>query len=111
MRHNFDKQIQTISRVLSRLYETFDEGNEFYIVTELVEGGELFDRIVSKSHYSERESRDLFKCFLEVMAYLHEAGIVHRDLKPENLLLQSGTTATCIKYDSDIASLIICPVF
>ena len=74
-----------------RLYETFDEGNEFYIVTELVEGGELFDRIVSKTHYTEKEARDLVKLFIETMAYIHQQGIVHRDLKPENLLLTSCT--------------------
>lgn len=74
-----------------KLFETFDEGQEFYIVTELVEGGELFDRIVSKAHYTEKEARDLIKIMLETMAYMHKAGVVHRDLKPENLLLCSGT--------------------
>jgi serine/threonine protein kinase len=73
-----------------RLSETFDEGQDFYIVTELVEGGELFDRIVSKTHYTEKEARDLIKLMLETMAYMHGMGIVHRDLKPENLLLCSG---------------------
>jgi serine/threonine protein kinase len=75
---------------LSRLYETFDEGTDFYIVTELVAGGELFDRIVSKAHYNEKEARDLIKILLETLAYMHGMGIVHRDLKPENLLLCSG---------------------
>lgn len=75
---------------LCRLFETFDEGSDFYIVTELVEGGELFDRIVSKAHYTEKEARDLIKIMLETMDYMHKAGIVHRDLKPENLLLCSG---------------------
>lgn len=72
------------------MYETFDEGTDFYIVTELVEGGELFDRIVSKAHYTEKEARDLIKLVLETLFYMHGAGIVHRDLKPENLLLCSG---------------------
>ena len=73
-----------------RCYETFDEGNEIYIVTELVAGGELFDRIVAKTQYTEKEARDLVRTLLETMAYMHDAGIVHRDLKPENLLLCSG---------------------
>ena len=74
----------------NRLYETFEEGNDFYIVTELVEGGELFDRIVSKSHYNEKGARDLVKLMLETIDYVHQSGYVHRDLKPENLLLMSG---------------------
>lgn len=59
-------------------------------MTELVAGGELFDRIVAKTHYTEKEARDLVKMFLETMAYMHGKGVVHRDLKPENLLLCSG---------------------
>ena len=57
-----------------RLFETFDEGTDFYIVTELVEGGELFDRIVSKAHYTEKEARDLIKSLLETLNYMHTVG-------------------------------------
>jgi serine/threonine protein kinase len=83
-----------------RLFEVFEEGAEFYIVTELVQGGELFDRIVSKSHYTEKEARDLVKLFLETMAYMHEADVVHRDLKPENLLLTSGLLSSLVGQQS-----------
>jgi serine/threonine protein kinase len=55
-----------------------------------VAGGELFDRIVAKTQYTEKEARDLVRTLLETMAYMHDVGIVHRDLKPENLLLCSG---------------------
>jgi serine/threonine protein kinase len=71
-----------------KCYDTFDEGHEFYIVTELVAGGDLFDRIVNKTSYTEKETRDLVAMFLETMVYMHESkGVVHRDLKPENILL------------------------
>jgi calcium/calmodulin-dependent protein kinase I len=62
------------------LYEVFEESGDFFIVTELVQGGELFDRIVSKSRYSEKEARDLVKLFITTMAYMHDANVVHRDL-------------------------------
>lgn len=80
-----------------KLYETFEEGNDFYIVTELVEGGELFDRIVSKAHYNEKGARDLVKLMLETIDYVHQSGYVHRDLKPENLLLMSDKDDSSIK--------------
>jgi len=80
-----------------RLIETFDEGDNFYIVTDLVEGGELFDRIVSKAHYTEKEARDLIKSLLETLDYMHKTGVVHRDLKPENLLLCSESDDSDIK--------------
>eukprot|EP00599_Poterioochromonas_sp_BG-1_P005139 CAMPEP_0173154120 /NCGR_PEP_ID=MMETSP1105-20130129/13288_1 /TAXON_ID=2985 /ORGANISM="Ochromonas sp., Strain BG-1" /LENGTH=399 /DNA_ID=CAMNT_0014070229 /DNA_START=350 /DNA_END=1549 /DNA_ORIENTATION=+ len=94
-------EIQILSELdhphIIKLFETYDEGTDFYIVTELVAGGELFDRIVAKAHYTEKEARDLIKIMLETMAYMHKMGIVHRDLKPENLLLCSETDDSDIK--------------
>ena len=75
---------------IHRLIETFEESSELFVVTELVTGGELFDRIVQKSNYTEKEARDLIKVLLQTVAYMAEKGVVHRDLKPENLLLCSG---------------------
>jgi len=54
-----------------------------------VTGGELFDRIVEKGSYSEKDAADLIKQVLSAVAYMHEEGVVHRDLKPENLLYYS----------------------
>ncbi|XP_004615842.2 calcium/calmodulin-dependent protein kinase type IV isoform X2 [Sorex araneus] len=69
-----------------KLKEIFETPAEISLVLELVTGGELFDRIVEKGYYSERDAADAVKQILEAVAYLHENGIVHRDLKPENLL-------------------------
>lgn len=52
-------------------------------------GGELFQRIMAKEHYSEKDARDVVKSVLNGIKYCHDKGIVHRDLKPENLLLKS----------------------
>lgn len=56
---------------------------------ELVTGGELFDRIVDKGSYTERDASSLVKQILSAVDYLHNLNIVHRDLKPENLLYKS----------------------
>jgi calcium-dependent protein kinase len=60
------------------------------IVTSLCDGGELFDRIVSMGHYSEKQAAELIKKLACALKQLHtEAGIVHRDIKPENVLYAS----------------------
>lgn len=71
------------------LYDTFDENSYFYLVTELMSGGELFDRIVTKNFYNEKEARDVCKILFEALNYCHKKNVAHRDLKPENLLLVS----------------------
>ena len=65
------------------LYQTNDS---LYVVTELLSGGELFERLVNKGAYPEERGKILMKRILEAVAYLHERGIVHRDLKPENIV-------------------------
>ena len=59
-----------------------------HLVVELMEGGELFDRIIEKRTFTEREARDSVRCVLEALKYMHDRRVVHRDLKPENLLLK-----------------------
>lgn len=82
---------------IMRLVEVMEDSKHHYLVTELLDGGELFDRIVEKALYSEREARDVVKILLEVMVYCHERNVVHRDLKPENLLLTSKNNDSNIK--------------
>lgn len=49
-----------------------------------VTGGELFDRIVEKGSYTEKDASDLIRQVLEAVDYMHEQGVVHRDLKVRN---------------------------
>lgn len=73
-----------------KLHEVFDEKQKMYMVLDLVTGGELFDRIISRGHYSEKDAAVLINDTLVAIGYLHSLGIVHRDLKPENLLYSSN---------------------
>ncbi|KAK1372836.1 putative EF-hand domain pair, Serine/threonine protein kinase, striated muscle-specific [Heracleum sosnowskyi] len=66
--------------------DVFEDKEGIYLVMELCGGGELFDRIVAKGHYSERAAAVVTKTMLEVIKVCHENGVMHRDLKPENFL-------------------------
>jgi len=69
---------------------SFSESPEHYfLVLELMEGGELFHQIVKLTYFSENLSRHVIMQVAEGIRYLHEErGVVHRDIKPENLLFE-----------------------
>lgn len=69
-----------------KIYEYFSDEKYIFIVTELMQGGELFDRIMDVHHFSERKAAEVFLQILSAVNYLHSHKIVHRDLKPENIL-------------------------
>ena len=54
--------------------------------THRVTGGELFDRIIAKGNYTERDASNLIRQVLDAVNYLHKLGIVHRDLKVTKLV-------------------------
>ena len=65
----------------------FEDQFFVHIVMELCAGGELFDRIVERGHYSERKAGELIRIIMKVVEACHSLGVMHRDLKPENFLL------------------------
>ncbi|KAI8852079.1 kinase-like domain-containing protein [Chytridium lagenaria] len=96
--HGKPKIVESIRREVSLLMAVnhpciiniggvYDELDFIYIVLELARGGELFDLIIDKKKFSERECRVIMKQLFTALKYLHDRNIVHRDLKPENILL------------------------
>ena len=69
----------------------------FYIVTEMMHGGTLFDRIKKRKSYTEQDARDACKQIFQAVEYCHFNRVVHRDIKPENLLLASLNNDTDVK--------------
>jgi calcium-dependent protein kinase len=70
-----------------RLYEIYSDSRNIYLITEYLEGGELFDLILKSKHFNENIAAKIMKQLLSAIAYCHSKKIVHRDLKPENLLI------------------------
>jgi len=69
-----------------KLFDVYEDEDYFFLVLELVEGSELFDKIVDLGNYSEKDAANIVNQIVRAVDYLHSHGIVHRDLKPENLL-------------------------
>ncbi|KAK5637877.1 hypothetical protein RI129_000115 [Pyrocoelia pectoralis] len=62
-----------------QLLETYEDKSKVYLVMELVTGGELFDRIVEKGSYTEKDASGLIRQVLEAVDYMHEQGVVHHE--------------------------------
>jgi len=72
-----------------KLYETFEDHRNIYLVMEICAGGELFDRIIESGHFTEVQAAILIQQIVRAIYYMHENHVCHRDLKPENFLFMT----------------------
>ncbi|KAG0582634.1 hypothetical protein KC19_3G073900 [Ceratodon purpureus] len=66
-----------------------EDATMVYLVMELCEGGELFDRIIERGTYTEAKAARLTRTIVGVVEACHSSGVMHRDLKPENFLFET----------------------
>jgi serine/threonine protein kinase len=79
------------------LKEVLESANYYYLVMEVMSGGELFDRIIAKEHYSEKMARDAIKTIVIALLQCHDQNVVHLDIKPENVLYQGPEDSDPLK--------------
>jgi serine/threonine protein kinase len=87
-----------------QLKAIYEKKGRMYLVMELVTGGELFDRIIARQHFSETDARDLMYVLISTVKHMHTHGIVHRDLKPENILFANPAPDAAIKIGTHFCS-------
>lgn len=78
---------------VSKLVEVLQtESTDSYVVLilELCRGGDLFDAILEKQYFNERDAAAIMKQIFRAVYYMHAKNVVHRDLKPENFLFKSS---------------------
>jgi calcium-dependent protein kinase len=78
---------------IMKVYEFFNKDNSLYIISELLSGGELLDKINEAGSLNEDVSSFLMKQIFSAVDFCHQKGIIHRDLKPENILIESEEEA------------------
>ncbi|XP_020574919.1 LOW QUALITY PROTEIN: calcium-dependent protein kinase 1-like [Phalaenopsis equestris] len=84
-------------RNIVELRGAYEDRQSVNLVMELCEGGELFDRIIAKGHYSERAAAALCREIVTVVHNCHSMGVMHRDLKPENFLFLNKEESSPLK--------------
>ena len=88
------------------VFEIYEDTKKYYIMSELLEGGELFEAIAQQGSFSEADCAKIMKQILNAVNYLHSKNIVHRDLKPENIMLTNKIKSTKSKYEIKMVILL-----
>lgn len=79
------------------MHDKFEIANKVYIITELLAGGTVVERISKKGKCPPKRAREIMQSILEGLSYLHDAGIVHRDLKPSNIVFTDYSDHAVVK--------------
>jgi len=92
-RANILKEVQIMRGIdnpsVVKLYAFSESAEYYYLILELLEGGELFHQIVKLTYFSENLARHVILQVAHGIRHMHEErGVVHRDIKPENLLFE-----------------------
>ncbi|XP_056140404.1 ribosomal protein S6 kinase alpha-4 [Lampris incognitus] len=91
-----------------KLQEVYTDQYHTYLVMELLQGGELLERIKRKKLFGEAEASQLLRNLVSAVSFMHEAGVVHRDLKPENVLFADESEDSVLKV-IDFGFARLCP--
>jgi len=80
------------------IYDTLETENNYYLITELICGGEMIDMVEGSRGLPESQVRRYITQILSALQHLHRNGLVHRDLKVENLLLDENGDIKIIDF-------------
>lgn len=74
------------------IFDFFATKECFFLVTEYLDGGDLFEQLEQRGRFREVETKGIVKSLLRTIRFIHKNNIAHRDLKPENIFV--GTVVT-----------------
>eukprot|EP00047_Mylnosiga_fluctuans_P017044 m.58363 g.58363 ORF g.58363 m.58363 type:complete len:518 (-) comp6893_c0_seq1:192-1745(-) len=77
------------------LMDMFETSSQFFLVLQLMEGGDLFTHIEEVGQFTESDARNIIREVATALDYLHAHNIVHRDIKPENILVNGSRVILC----------------
>ena len=95
-------EIEIISKLnhknIIHVEKILEDKENYYIIMEYCDKGELFEYIVNKERLDQIESSIFFYQLINGVEYIHKQGFAHRDLKPENLLLTKNKILKIIDF-------------
>ena len=88
----FLKEIEILKKLnhpnIMKIYEFYNREHRFYLICELIEGEELFEKIAQTKYFNEEHAAVCMRQILGGINYCHKNGVTHRDIKPENILVE-----------------------
>ncbi|HAN45075.1 MAG TPA: serine/threonine protein kinase [Cyanobacteria bacterium UBA8156] len=90
-RELFEREAFTLGKIgnhpqIPQLLDYFEEGDNFYLIQEYVEGETLKQEFERRRQFTEDEVRQLLMELLPALGFIHENGVIHRDVKPANII-------------------------
>ena len=76
----------------------YEDDVHFFLIMDLLKGGELFDEIVRRKKFTEKDAAEIMIQIFQSVNYLHKRCFLHRDLKPENICLDSNSKIKIIDF-------------
>ena len=97
-REDFQREMEALLRIqkwgghphICALREHFDEGGYYFLILDLIEGGEMFDALVNHGAYSEADAARLVREVASALDFLHGIGVVHNDIKVREMRCALG---------------------
>ncbi len=90
-RRDFLREAQAVAKLhhpyIVDIYQTFEEGDDVYLVFEFMEGQTLEGELVRRVKLAEAACATLGVWVCMALEYAHGQGVIHRDLKPSNIML------------------------
>ncbi|MCE2720720.1 MAG: WG repeat-containing protein [Dolichospermum sp.] len=100
----FEQEAKTLYKLgqnhnqIPKLYAYFQEGQDFYLVQEFIDGHDLTQEISPGKKLSENDVIQLLRDVLEILVYVHENKVIHRDIKPANIMRRKDGKLVLIDF-------------
>ena len=101
---DFKEQISLVSKLdhinLVKIFDYYQDDQNYYIVMELLQGGCLFDKLTEEQFLNEFNAAKIIRQILAAVSHLHSNGIAHRDINPQNIYMVTNKQDFNIKLSS-----------